>query len=97
MSRTCSITGKSYQKGNQVSHSNRKMIKRFMPNLQNISFYSEVLGKTVQLSVAIRTVRTIDKKGGLDAYLLGTPSRKLAPEAVTLKRKIRKAAEAKAS
>lgn len=92
MSRNCSITGKSYQKGHQVSHSNRKMIKRFQPNLQNISFYSEALGKTVQLSVATRTIRTIDKKGGLDAYLLATPNSRLTEEAVCLKKQIKKTA-----
>ncbi len=92
MTNICEITGKKYQRGNQVSHSNRKMIKQFEPNMQAVSFYSEKLGKLVRLIVAASTIRTIDKKGGLDAFLTATPNSKLTDKAKKLKKQITKQA-----
>ena len=90
MSRRCAMTGKGVQAGNNVSHAN-KTRRRFLPNLQDTSLLSDALGKTVKLRLSARAIRTIEHKGGLDAYLLGTADSKLPEEALTLKRKVKKA------
>ena len=86
MSRRCMITGKGVLTGNNVSHAHNKTRRRYLPNLQNTSILSDVLGQMVRLRVTPSAIRTIDHKGGLDAYLLGTPNRKLTLEAKRLKR-----------
>ena len=91
MARRCSITGKGVMTGNNVSHANNKNKRRFIPNLQNVSLMSEALGQKVSLRVAASTIRTIEHKGGLDAFLKNTKSAKLAPDARSLKRRIEKA------
>ena len=91
VARRCSITGKGVMTGNNVSHANNKNKRRFIPNLQKVSFISETLGETVSLKVAASTIRTIEYKGGLDSYLKNTKNAKLAPDARTLKRRIEKA------
>ena len=88
MSIRCQLTGKKYLKGNNVSHAKNRTKRRFQPNLQNISFISEKLGRSIQLKVAASAVRTVEKKGGLDEYLLNTSSKKLPTEALKLKKKI---------
>ena len=93
MSRRCMITGKGVLTGNNVSHAHNKTRRRYLPNLQNTSILSDALGQMVRLRVTPSAVRTIDHKGGLDAYLLGTPNRKLTLEAKRLKRRIQKATE----
>ena len=88
MSMKCELTGKMYQSGNNVSHAKNRTKRRFLPNLQNISFLSEKLGKTIQLKVATSTIRTVEKKGGLDEFLISTSNIKLPPEALRLKKLI---------
>ena len=97
MSRRCMITGKGVQTGNNVSHAHNKTRRRYLPNLQNTSLLSDVLGEMVRLRVTPSAVRTIEHKGGLDAYLLGTPNRKLTPEAKRLKKRIERAAAKQAA
>ena len=92
MARRCAMTGTGVQTGNNVSHAHNKSRRRFLPNLQTTSLYSEALGRTVRLRVAANAIRTIEHKGGLDAYLLDTPNDKLPAEARRLKRRIVKAA-----
>jgi|TARA_B100001094_G_C17446494_1_gene446155 large subunit ribosomal protein L28 len=87
------ITGKGVLTGNNVSHAHNKTRRRYLPNLQNTSILSDVLGQMVRLRVTPSAIRTIDHKGGLDSYLLGTPNRKLTSEAKRLKRRIQKASE----
>tara|TARA_A100001037_G_C15138843_1_gene632601 strand:- start:2073 stop:2354 length:282 start_codon:yes stop_codon:yes gene_type:complete len=87
------ITGKGVLTGNNVSHAHNKTRRRYLPNLQNTSILSDALGQMVRLRVTPNAIRTIDHKGGLDAYLLGTPNRKLTLEAKRLKRRIQKATE----
>ena len=70
MARRCSLTGKGVQAGNNVSHANNKTRRRFLPNIQERRLYSEALGRSVRLRIATNTLRTIEKRGGLDAYLL---------------------------
>jgi large subunit ribosomal protein L28 len=91
MARRCGITGKGVLTGNNVSHANNKTRRRFLPNLQETSFFSDVLGGQVRLRVSTHGIRTIEHNGGLDAFLLGTPDRKLPEEARTLKRRIERA------
>ena len=88
MSNRCQLTGKTYLSGNNVSHANNKSKRRFLPNLQKISFISEKLGKSIQLKVAASTIRTVEKKGGLDEFLLNTPNTKLPSEAKKIKKQI---------
>jgi large subunit ribosomal protein L28 len=91
MSRRCSITGKGVLTGNNVSHANNKTRRRFLPNLQETSFMSDVLGTTIRLRLTTRGIRTIEHNGGIDAFLLGTPDRRLPSEAQVLKRRITRA------
>ena len=88
MSTKCELTGKSFQTGNNVSHAKNRTKRRFLPNLQNISFMSETLGRKIQLKVATSTIRTVEKKGGLDDFLINTPNAKLAQKAKKLKKSI---------
>ncbi|MEE8164038.1 MAG: 50S ribosomal protein L28 [Myxococcota bacterium] len=90
MARTCALTGKKVQYGHNVSHSKRATNRRFEPNIQKVHLISETLGQRVSLNVATRTLRTVQKKGGLDGFLLGTEDRKLQPTALRLKNKIRR-------
>ena len=88
MSKKCQLTGKTYQSGNNVSHAKNRTKRRFLPNLQNISFISEKLGRTIQLKVATSAIRTVEKKGGLDEFLLNTSNVKLPPSALKIKKLI---------
>ena len=88
MSKKCELTGKTFLSGNNVSHAKNRTKRRFLPNLQKISFTSEKLGKTVQLKVATSTVKTVEKKGGLDSFLVNTPNSKLPIIAKKLKKQI---------
>ena len=91
MARRCELTGKGVQTGNNVSHAHNKTRRRFLPNLQPASVMSDALGKTVRLRLATNTLRTIEHKGGLDAFLLGARDTKLSLEGRRLKRRIKKA------
>jgi large subunit ribosomal protein L28 len=95
MSRKCPITGKAVQVGNNVSHSNRKTKRRFLPNLQTVSLLSDTVG-SIRLRLSTNAIRTIEFKGGIDAFLKATPDRKLSPEIRRLKRRIEGAAEKRA-
>lgn len=97
MARRCELTGKGVQSGNNVSHSNRKTRRRFLPNMQDITLRSDALGVSVSLSVPASTIRTVEHNGGLDNYLLTTSSRKLTAEGIALKKRIKKAAAKKAA
>jgi large subunit ribosomal protein L28 len=92
MSRRCDVTGKGVQTGNNVSHAKNRTRRRFLPNLQKASFLSETLGRTVQMRLSARGIRTIEYKGGIDAFLATTPARKLTGEALLLKKQIAKCA-----
>jgi len=95
MAKKCALTGTGPQYGNNVSHSNRKTRRRFVPNIQHISMLSDALGRKVTLRLTVATLRTVDHNGGLDAFLLSTSSNKLTYEARTLKRQIKKALASK--
>ena len=97
MARRCGITGKGVLTGNNVSHANNKSRRRFLPILQHTSFFSDVLGSSIQLRLSTRGIRTVEHNGGLDSFLLGTPDRALTVEAKVLKRRIEKAQAKKAA
>ena len=91
MSRRCQLTGKGVLTGNNVSHANNKTRRRFLPNLQETSLLSDVLGHAVSMRLSTRAIRTVERNGGIDAFLLGTPNSRLPTAALTLKRRILRA------
>lgn len=97
MSRRCELTGKGLQVGNNVSHANNKTKKIYRPNLQTISFASEALGNSYRLKVSMNALRTVDRKGGIDAFLLDAKDTLLSTRALRLKRLIAKKSAAKAA
>jgi large subunit ribosomal protein L28 len=97
MSRRCVITGKGVLTGNNVSHANNKSRRRFLPTLQESSFWSEILAAPVKLRLSTNGIRTVEHNGGLDSFLLGTPDRKLTVDAIVLKRRLERAQAAKAA
>ena len=88
MSRRCQLTGKTVLSGNNVSHANNKTRRRFLPNLQDYSLLSDILGGPVRMRLSTRAIRTVEHNGGIDAFLLGTPNSKLTEDAQALKRRI---------
>ncbi|MBW2273481.1 MAG: 50S ribosomal protein L28 [Deltaproteobacteria bacterium] len=86
----CALTGKKVQFGHNVSHSKRRTNRQFKPNIQKVSLSSEALGCSISLKVCVRALRTVQKRGGLDAFLLGTDDAKLGEEALRLKRRVKK-------
>ena len=96
MSRRCEITGKGVLSGNNVSHANNKTRRRFLPNLQETSMLSDTLGSNVKMRLSTRGIRTVEKNGGIDAFLLSTPNSRLPEPALVVKRQIMKASAKKA-
>ena len=91
MSRRCELTGKGPMVGNNVSHANNKTKRRFLPNLTETALMSETLGRTFRLRVATSALRTVDHRGGLDAFLLKAKDADLSPNALKIKKDIVKA------
>ena len=91
MARRCTITGKGVLTGNNVSHAHNKTRRRFLPNLQMASFYSEALDDVVRLRVSTRAIRSIEHRGGLDQFLINTTDSKLPADALKTKRRIKAA------
>ena len=95
MSRRCELTGKAVQTGHLVSHSNRKTKTRFLPNLCAVSLISDALGRSVRLRIAAASLRSVEHRGGLDAFLLKAHDEDLSIRTRALKREIvKKQAEA---
>ena len=90
MSRRCELLGVGVMVGNKVSHSNRKTRRRFLPNLKTISFQSDALGVSVSLKVTAATLRTVNKHGDLDSFLVNCRHAKLTESAQKLRLKIKK-------
>ncbi|MEO0653578.1 MAG: 50S ribosomal protein L28 [Pseudomonadota bacterium] len=91
MSRRCELTGKGPMVGNNVSHANNKTKRRFLPNLNDVSLMSETLGRTFKLRVSSAALRTVDHRGGLDAFLAKAKDTDLSPNALKIKKDIAKA------
>ena len=88
MSRRCELTGKMALTGHKVSHSNRKSKRRFLPNLCNVTLISDTLGRSVRLRITASALKSVDHRGGLDAFLLKAKDAELAPRVLELKRQI---------
>ncbi len=97
MSRRCMITGKNAQVGHNVSHAQNKTKRRFFPNVQDTSLYSEILGRWVKVRVSTAGLRTVEHKGGFDAYLINTAITKLDPALRPIKAQIEEATAEKAA
>ena len=91
MSRFCELTGKGRQVGHNVSHANNKTKRTFLPNLQNVTLMSEVLGKSIRLRVSTHGLRSVEHVGGLDNWLLKSRDENLSLRARRLKREVKKA------
>ena len=90
MSWRCDLTGKKALVGHKVSHSNIKTKRRFLPNLQNVTLISDTLQRKVLVRVSTNALKTVDHRGGLDAFLLKAKDAELAPKMLELKRAIAK-------
>lgn len=90
MSRRCELTGKAVQSGNVVSHSNVKTRTRFLPNLCNVTLISEALDRSVRVRVAAAGLRSVEHRGGLDAFLAKAHESELSQKMRVLKREIAK-------
>ncbi len=91
MARRCVITGKGVQSGNNVSHANNRTRRRFLPNLQKASLYSDALDEKISLRLSTNGIRTIEQKGGLDSWLAAKPARELPSDLRRLKKRLDKA------
>jgi large subunit ribosomal protein L28 len=90
MSRRCELTGKTRQIGHKVSHSNRKTKRRFLPNLLNVTLLSDSLGRRVRMRISANALKSIDHRGGLDAFLMAAKDADLSPRALEIKRQVAK-------
>lgn len=88
MSRRCELTGKGVQTGNRVSHANNKTRHRWLPNLQPVTLQSDALGRSFKFRVAAAALRTVDHRGGLDAFLMKAPDGDLSPAALKVKKDV---------
>jgi large subunit ribosomal protein L28 len=91
MSRVCELTGKGPMSGNNVSHANNKTRRRFLPNLNDVTMISDVLGQSFKLRVSAAALRTVDHRGGLDAFLAKAKDDELSVNALKIKKEIAKA------
>jgi large subunit ribosomal protein L28 len=91
MSRVCELTGKGPMSGNKVSHANNKTRRRFLPNLNDITLISDVLGQSFRLRVSAAGIRSVDHRGGLDAFLAKARDEELSARALKIKKDIAKA------
>ncbi len=88
MSRRCELTGKGVQTGHKVSHSNIKTNRRWLPNLNHVTLQSDALGRSFRFRIAAATLRTVDHRGGLDAFLLKARDEELSPRALKVKKDV---------
>ena len=90
MARRCELTGKAVLTGNNVSHANNRSRRRFLPNLCDVSLLSDTLGRKVRLRISANALRTVEHRGGLDAFLAKAKDDQLPDRARRLKREIAK-------
>ena len=90
MSRACELTGKAVLTGNNVSHANNKTRRRFLPNLVQVTLISEALGQSYRLRISAAALRSVEHRGGLDAFLMKAASNDLSQRARVLKKQIAK-------
>lgn len=98
MSRSCELTGKGVMSGNNVSHANNRTRRKFLPNLCNVTLISDALGQRFRMRISAAALRSVEHRGGLDAFLLKAGEAELSMRARLLKRQIaKKTAEAEAA
>jgi large subunit ribosomal protein L28 len=91
MSRRCELTGKGVMTGNNVSHANNRTRRRFLPNLNDVTLASETLGRAFKFRISAAALRTIDHRGGLDAFMAKANDADLSVKALKVKKDIIKA------
>ena len=91
MARRCELTGKGVMVGNNVSHAINRTKRRFLPNLLNVSLISDALNRTVKLRISANALRSVEHRGGLDAFLIKAADADLSPNALALKKEVRAA------
>ena len=91
MSRVCELTGKSPQSGNNVSHAKNRTKRRFLPNLNDVTLASEALGRSFKFRISAAALRTVDHRGGLDAFFAKSNDEELSANALKIRREISKA------
>ena len=91
MARRCELTGKGVMTGNRVSHAVNRTRRRFLPNLLNVSLLSDVLGRSVKLRISAHALRSVEHRGGIDAFLLKQDEADLSDRARALKQEVRAA------
>ncbi|AJE45580.1 50S ribosomal protein L28 [Celeribacter indicus] len=96
MSRRCELTGKGPMTGNNVSHANNKTRRRFLPNLNDVTLISDTLGRSFKLRISAAALRSVDHRGGLDAFLAKARDEELSANALKIKKEIAKAQTAAA-
>ena len=96
MSRVCELTGKGPMSGNKVSHANNKSRRRWLPNLNDVTMHSEALGRSFSFRVSAAGIRSVDHRGGLDAYLAKAKDDELSAGALKVKKELAKLAKAEA-
>lgn len=94
MSRRCEFTGKGPMSGNNVSHAKNRTRRRFLPNLNDVTLMSEVLGRSYKFKISAAALRTVDHRGGLDAFMAKAKDAELSPAALKVKKEITKATAA---
>ncbi|MEL6279240.1 MAG: 50S ribosomal protein L28 [Pseudomonadota bacterium] len=92
MSRRCELTGKGVQTGNNVSHANNRTRRRWLPNLNQVTLHSDALGRSFRFRISSHALRSVDHRGGLDAFLKKARDEELSPRALKVKRDLEKAA-----
>ena len=88
MARRCELTGKAVLVGNNVSHANNKSKRRFLPNLKSVSLMSDALGRSVRLKISVNALRTVEHRGGFDAFLVKARNDELSPRARVLRKDV---------
>ena len=94
MARRCDLTGKGVMVGNKVSHALNRTRRRFLPNLLNVSLLSDTLGRSVKLRISANALRSVEHRGGLDAFLLKANDAELSRDALAVKKELAKKATA---
>jgi large subunit ribosomal protein L28 len=90
MSRVCELSGKAPMSGHKVSHANNKTKRRFLPNLNDVTLISDILGQSFKLRVSAHALRTVDHRGGLDAFLAKARDEELSDRVLKIKRDVEK-------
>ncbi len=91
MSRVCELTGKGPMSGNTISHANNKTRRRFLPNLNDVTLTSDILGQSFKLRISAAALRSVDHRGGLDAFMAKAKDEELSASALKIKKEIAKA------